>query len=472
MSQGHGEAEHRGAGDQRRDVDAEFRQDEQSADDGDGRAGNDAQQRHQSAQTRSRDLHVLLRIARHIRRRQRVGSDVGIHAVLQEPPAGVDRDGAQRRDLGAAVVGAPFLGRGGGEHADHQRFGDQDRNIEANEQAHAIGNHVARHRQFGDDVARDAMHQRLEQQQGDQRRLDGGHAAGGGTALRQGGIDGRQSQQRIEGEARHPPVAGRIELELAAEARRRDHRREPGRHVQAVAPHDQQQQHGDNGHVEHDGGTGDLAVGARRCEGARRKTCQHRQQNHEVEGDEQTPRRAIVDRRYAAFRRAGAQEGPKHQIEAAPIDERVKHQRAKLASHTVGRAELAHHKPARNRQGDQGQDVEKEGAEERTQRRLAGKAIEGADAGAAQDQARDAFGNEACHDNADQQQGGSAADDLRQGKEVRAECGKLGEGKLESLGHQHEEARRRPLAGRHSLGRRGERPDTDEPADCRGAAAA
>ena len=168
----HGEAEHRGAGDQRRDVDAELGQHQQAADDQDDGASHGPQQRHQGAQPRRRDLPSSSASPAAVGRRQRVGGDVAIHAVLQEPPERVDRHHAERRELGAAIVRQPFLRRHRAQHLHHQSVGDQDDDVEPGDQAQAVGHHVARHRQLRHDVARDPVHQRLEQQQRDQHRFD------------------------------------------------------------------------------------------------------------------------------------------------------------------------------------------------------------------------------------------------------------------------------------------------------------
>ena len=134
---------------------AELGQHQQAADDDDDGAGHGAQQRHQGAQPRRRDLALVLGIACRIGRRQRVGGDVGIHAVLHEPPEGVDRHQLERRELGAAVVRQPFLRRHRAQHPHHQSVGDQDDDVEPRDQAQAVGHHVARHRQLRHDVARD-----------------------------------------------------------------------------------------------------------------------------------------------------------------------------------------------------------------------------------------------------------------------------------------------------------------------------
>ncbi len=114
----------------------------------------------------------------------------------------------------------------------------------------------------------------------------------------------------------------------------------------------------------------------------------------------------------------------------------MQHHLAELAAQAVryraesGPAPAARPRPAPIR----ARASEQQRAEEGAQRRLARQAIEGTHPGAAQDQPGDGFGDEAGYDDAQEEQRGPAADRLWQLQEMRAECGKLGEGEFEPLG--------------------------------------
>ncbi len=55
---------------------------------------------------------------------------------------------------------------------------------------------------------------------------------------------------------------------------------------------------------------------------------------------------------------AGTQERPEHEVEAAPIDERVENGLAEPACDSVGCAQLPQNQPTGDGQRDQGEDVE------------------------------------------------------------------------------------------------------------------
>ena len=83
-----------------------------------------------------------------------------------------------------------------------------------------------------------------------------------------------------------------------------------------------------------------------------------RQDDHEVEGGQQTTRREIVDWRDPASRHVGAQPGTKDEVEGPPIDQHHQKLLAEPAMHPVRIADLAYHQTTGHPQGRQGKRIE------------------------------------------------------------------------------------------------------------------
>ena len=309
-------------------------------------------------------------------------------------------------------------------------------------------------------MARDAVHQGLEQQQRDQRRFDGAEAARGGVAVGQRGIDRRHPHQAVEDQAEHPPVARRVELQPVADLALRHHGRQPGRHFVAPVPDHPEQAAGDQRRVEDDGRRGDLAAGAGRLERARDVAADQRQDDHPVQRHQEASRRGIIDRRDAALRRAGPKPGAEQQVEGAPVEQRLKDFLAEPAADALGIADLGEHEAGCDHERQQRDQVEQHGKPEGAQRRVADQAVEAFQPRPAQQAAGDIFRHKAGHHDAQQQQRGAAVDDAGQAGQMAAEGGDLLQREIQPLGQEREERARGAL---RTEGRPAPRPSRPTP---------
>jgi hypothetical protein len=283
------------------------------------------------------------------------------------------------------------------------------------------------------------MHQRLEQQQRDQRRFDPAEAARGGIALGERRIDRSKSHQPVEDQAQHPPAVRRIELQPMTDLARRHHRRQPGRHGVAPVPDHPEQAERDQRRIEDDGGADDRAAGAGDVEGTGGVTAEQRQHDHPVQRHQQATRRLIVDRCDAALGCGGPEPGPKQQVERAPVEDGLQDFLAEPAGNALRIADLCQNETASHGQCDQGGQVEQESPPEGAQRRMADQAVETFQAGAVEQQADGIFRRQPRHHDAQQEERGAAVDDVGQVRQVPAQRGDLLHRELQPLDQEFQE---------------------------------
>ncbi|MBN9515331.1 MAG: hypothetical protein J0H97_18125 [Alphaproteobacteria bacterium] len=120
---------------------------------------------------------------------------------------------------------------------------------------------------------------------------------------------------------------------------------------------------------------------------------------------------------------------------------------ARVASHT------AQNDPAGNSQSNQRQDIEQQGTEEGSERRIGHKPVECFATSPAQGKPRNEFRQEACNDDASHPDGRMTVEVAKQNHQMIAERRQLGERELEALGQQAQKICSSSLSARYRLRR-------------------
>ena len=220
-------------------------------------------------------------------------------------------------------------------------------------------------------MARDAVDQRLEQQQRSSIDSMALRPRAAASLLGEGGIDRRQPRQAHRRRGRRPTSRGPCRASAGSRSfapRPWPPARPPSRGANARPPRAGRQP--DQRHVEHDGRRDHLRLAPVVSSSTSGMAADQRQDDHPVQADQQARRRRVVDRRDAALRRAGPEPGAEHEVERPPIEQ----------------AEGSPGPPAAARPGDRrpgqatrraattapaGQDIEQYGMHEGAQRRMA-----------------------------------------------------------------------------------------------------